>query len=59
MSATDTPSLNVAEYISALAIKHGVSYVREANDDLANIITNLSGDGVCSDDIENLGLALI
>lgn len=43
------PSKNLAEYISELARKHGVKYVRTESDALAEVITTLSGDNIISD----------
>jgi len=52
------PSKNLAEYISELARKHGVKYVRTASDALAEVITRLSGDDVTSDNTEDIIVAL-
>ncbi|MCL7942924.1 hypothetical protein [Marinobacter sp. ATCH36] len=45
-------------YVLALAQRLGVRYEKTPDDELAEVITRLSGDEVVSDDIENLIVAL-
>ncbi len=49
---------SIAEYITELAKKHGVSYIRTPDDALAEVITNLADDDVKMDRIELLLIAL-
>ena len=52
------PSKNLTEYVAKLAQKHGVRYIKTANDALAEVITRLSGDEVIPDKTEDIIVAL-
>lgn len=52
------PTVNVAEFVSRLAARHGVSAARTKLDDLAEVVTMLAGDEVQLDDVGQTLLAL-
>lgn len=52
------PITGLREYIVDIARRYGVSYVRTPSDDLAEVITGLSGDEVESDETKDLIVAL-
>ena len=52
------PVSDVASHVVALAKRHGVSYKRTSNDELADVITRLADDEVDTDAIEDLIVAL-
>lgn len=54
----DIPSSGVAEFITSLAARHGVTYVETPHGALAKVFTYLSDDEVTTDEIENLVVAL-
>ena len=55
----DIPPSGLADFITSLAARHGVSYVETPLDALAKVITNLSDDDVEDDPIRHLLLALL
>lgn len=52
------PTSDVGNFIKNLAHEHGVTYVKTANDHLANVITSLSDDSVVLSEPELLIIAL-
>ncbi len=58
MATAQIPTTGLSEYISVLAQRSGVRYVPTPTDNLANIITKLSGDEILVDEIEDLLVAL-
>lgn len=52
------PTAGLREYIIEIARRYGVSYVRTPSDDLAEVISRLSGDEVASDETKDLIVAL-
>jgi hypothetical protein len=52
------PTSGLRQYILDLAKQHNVAYVRTYGDELADVITKLSGDDVEADDIQLLVRAL-
>ncbi|MEI6068709.1 MAG: hypothetical protein WCP96_15310 [Methylococcaceae bacterium] len=56
--ALTIPTAGLREYIIEIARRYGVSYVRTPSDDLAEVITRLSGDEVASDETKDLIVAL-
>ena len=58
MAAISIPSKNLDKYVAELAGKHGVRYVKTANDVLAEVITRLADDVVHTDKTEDLIVAL-
>lgn len=58
MAATDIPTTGLAEYVTELARKHGVHYVRTADDALAEVFSRLSDAEVETDDTQDLIVAL-
>lgn len=52
------PASGVAHYIADLARRHGISYARTRDDDLADVITRLADDEVISDTTEDALVAL-
>jgi hypothetical protein len=56
--ALDIPTVGLREYIADIAKRYGVSYVRTSSDELAEVITRLSGDDVPSDETKDLIVAL-
>ena len=58
MAFTAIPVTGLAKYVVDLARQHGVSYVRTADDALAEVITSLADDEVKLDEVEALLLAL-
>jgi hypothetical protein len=58
MATIVIPNSGVAEYVAELARKHGVQYVRTADDALAEVITRLADDEIETDETEDLIVAL-
>jgi hypothetical protein len=54
----DIPTTGLKAFISDLAKRHTVSYVRDGNSALAASITHLAGDDMQPDDTEQLVIAL-
>lgn len=54
----DIPTIGVAQFITDLAKRHNISYVKTPNDALAEVITRLSDDDVELDDVVLLLIAL-
>ena len=52
------PVSSVSSYIDSIAKQHGVSYLRTPSDELADVVTRLSGDEVSTDATEDLIVAL-
>lgn len=52
------PVSNVSSYVDCIAKQHGVSCLRTPSDELADVITRLSGDEVTTDATEDLIVAL-
>lgn len=52
------PVSSVSSYVNNMAKQHGVSYLRTPSDELADVITRLSGDEVTTDATEDLIVAL-
>lgn len=49
---------NVEEYVRALAVEHGVTLALDVYDRMAQVFTNLGGDDVQLDEVEQLLVAL-
>ena len=58
LSIIDIPTVGLRDYIVGLAKKHSITYKKTSQDDLAEMITNLSGDEVELDEVELLLIAL-
>ena len=58
MATIVIPTSGVAEYVAELARKHGIQYVRTADDALAEVITRLADDEIETDETEDLIVAL-
>lgn len=58
MAIAKIPVTGVAEYITELAQRYDVQYVKTSNDALADVITYLADDDVKMDRIELLLIAL-
>jgi tellurium resistance protein TerD len=56
--STDIPVIGLEKYITDLAKKHDVTYVRTFYDELADTITRLSDDEIEQDDIQRLLITL-
>jgi hypothetical protein len=56
--AVPLPVSSVSSYIDSIAKQHGVSYLRTPSDELADVVTRLSGDEVSTDATEDLIVAL-
>ncbi len=56
--AVDIPTTGLAKYITDMAKQHNIAYVKTFADEWADTVTRLSDDGIESDDIEDLLLAL-
>lgn len=54
----EIPTSGLAKFITDLAVKHNVNYVKTYGDQLAEKFTELSGDDVILDDFECLIIAL-
>lgn len=52
------PEKNIAQFVQNLADEHGIVYVRTGLDDLAEKITELSGDDIKPDYTEKLIITL-
>ena len=52
------PVSSVSGYVASIAKQHGVSYLRTPSDELADVVTRLSGDEVSTDATEDLIVAL-
>ena len=53
------PSVSdVSSYVRNIAKQHGVSYLRTPSDELADVVTRLSGDEITTDATEDLIVAL-
>ena len=52
------PVSSVSSYVANIAKRHGVSYLRTPSDELADVITRLSGDEITTDATEDLIVAL-
>lgn len=55
----EIPATGLAEYITELALLHGVVYVKTPTDELAKVYTRLSDDEVEQDDVSDLLMALL
>lgn len=49
---------DVRRYVAALAQQHGIVYEKTGSDALAEAITRLAGDDVCTDETEDMLVAL-
>jgi hypothetical protein len=56
--AVPLPISSVSSYVDSIAKQHGVSYLRTPSDELADVVTRLSGDEVTTDATEDLIVAL-
>ena len=52
------PVSSVSCYVASIASQHGVYYLRTPSDELADVVTRLSGDEVTTDATEDLIVAL-
>lgn len=55
---TSIPTHGVAEFVRQMAERHGVKYVETAADRIAHVVTQLAGDDIEVDEIEDLVVAL-
>jgi len=58
LSINDIPTVGLRDYIVELAKNHSITYKKTSQDDLAEMITSLSGDAVELDEVELLLIAL-
>lgn len=50
----DIPMTGLSAYIADLAKRHGIAYIKTGADELAEVITRLTGDVVVPDETEDL-----
>ena len=58
MSTLTLPTSGLADFVMKLANRHKVRGERTSEDDLADVITRLSGDTVAPDNVEDMIVAL-
>ncbi len=58
MLSINIPTSGLKEFVARLANEHGVIYKRIWADEFAEAATQLAGDNIISDEVENLVVAL-
>lgn len=58
LGTSEFPTTGAASFVADVARLHGVLYVRNSNDALADFITQFSDDDVVTDETEDLIVAL-